>query len=341
MKAFVFLHPQALALFGLVPLILVLHFYESLNKSKSWQSFLCPTGGGEESSRRVFLNQMVDRLGFVFGMLGLLTALGGPAWRSEQSRTFLEGRDIVAVLDVSRSMAAEDLPPNRLQWAKALLRAWSKTHMTDRMGIVVFSERAAIRCPLTWDKNFFYSVLDEISIRPETSQGTELISGLEEAIRLVSSEKDLQRPRVVLVLTDGEDHGPDSRPIFRDRESMGLSWVLVGLGDPVRGARIPVQDVEGRRRFLRYQGAEVWSRMDRALLRNLADSSPRAVFIEAKGSPEDFARKIHEHLESVGVSPLNYGAAVSWREVFQIPLMLGIVFLIGDFCAPKKSFVNL
>lgn len=155
MKSFVFLHPHALVLFGLLLLIVVLQIREARKKGEALDSYLGPPEGMERGVRKVLPRLGSDRVGFALGILGLITALGGPAWRTEHGQTSVEGRDVLIVLDVSRSMAAEDLPPSRLQWAKALVRTLSKTAAADRMGLVLFSQKAGIRCPLTWDKGFF------------------------------------------------------------------------------------------------------------------------------------------------------------------------------------------
>src|SRR5262245_10354754 len=147
----------------------------------------------------------------------LLTSLGAtcialarPGWDPTPQKILRSGRDVAVLLDVSRSMLAEDLKPNRLERAKIAVRDLLDAAQGDRVGIIAFAGSASVRCPLTTDYSFARLALDNLS--PETVPlGGTLIG---DAIRAALDDlfKDGQdRFRDIVLITDGEDH--DSFPV--------------------------------------------------------------------------------------------------------------------------------
>jgi len=183
--------------------------------------------------------------------------------------------DLMVVLDVSRSMLAEDIAPNRLERAKTELKDLLDVLSGDRIGLVTFAGAPSLACPLTINYGAFRMVLDEVDIRSAPRGGT-LIG---DAVRLAADSfvDRIKEHKAVLVITDGEDH--ESYPVEAAQsayEKQGIRVFTVGLGDPRQGARIPVD--AGGRRYLVHDGQEIWSRMNPKDLEEMAAVAGGAYF---------------------------------------------------------------
>lgn len=206
----------------------------------------------------------------VFGMLAI--ALAGPRWGEREQQVYRRGIDVLVLLDVSKSMLARDIAPNRLERAKLSLRDDLLPELGgDRIGLITFAGTPVLKCPLTNDYGFFRLVLEEVNT-DSVPRGGSLIG---DAIRAAGEtfRDKLDTHRVILLITDGEDH--ESYPIEAARElweKKQIPVIAVALGDDRDGARIPVRTDHGER-YLEYQGQTVLSRADFDTLRRVAEVS--------------------------------------------------------------------
>ncbi len=216
------------------------------------------------------------KAGLVLAAAALLAvAATGPRWGQEYRTLPRKGIDLMVVLDVSRSMLAEDIAPNRLERAKTELKDLLDVLSGDRIGLVTFAGAPSLACPLTINYGAFRMVLDEVDIRSAPRGGT-LIG---DAVRLAADSfvDRIKEHKAVLVITDGEDH--ESYPVEAAQsayEKQGIRVFTVGLGDPRQGARIPVD--AGGRRYLVHDGQEIWSRMNPKDLEEMAAVAGGAYF---------------------------------------------------------------
>jgi len=201
-------------------------------------------------------------------MLLLVVALLDPRWGVSYRQVQQRGLDVLILLDVSKSMLAEDVRPNRLGRAKQYVTDLVDELAGDRVGLITFAGAPTVRCPLTVDYGAFLLALDLVDVEDAPRGG----SLLGDAIRLAGESFTDEMPdyKAVILLSDGEDHG--SYPLEaaqRLHERLNVPIVTIGIGDSDEGARIPVE-VDGQRVYLTYQGEEVWSTMNPKLLRELA-----------------------------------------------------------------------
>jgi Ca-activated chloride channel family protein len=211
-------------------------------------------------------------------------ALAGPRWGAYWEELPRRGIDLMICLDVSRSMLARDVPPNRLERAKQDIRDVVSSLRGDRVGLIAFAGAASLKCPLTIDYGFFRMALDDLTVGSVARGGT----NLGDAVRLAAESLDdgggtvprAARPagKAILLISDGEDTA-ESFPVeaasrvFREQ---GIRVYTVGLGDASQGARVPLEKGEGREErgeptgYLEYEGEQVWSRMNPETLRAMA-----------------------------------------------------------------------
>ena len=201
----------------------------------------------------------------------LVLALMQPQWGQEWQEVQRQGRDLMILLDVSRSMLAEDVVPNRLARAKSDIKDLVQVLQKEgghRLGLIVFAGQASLQCPLTFDYGFFLQQLNQVGPHTVTRGGTLIGDAIRKALSafatLANNYKD------IILITDGEDH--DSFPLEAAQAAAAqqVSIYTIGVGDAVTGTRVPMQDTAGSRTYMEYQGQEVRSRMQADLLLEIA-----------------------------------------------------------------------
>jgi Ca-activated chloride channel family protein len=225
------------------------------------------------------------------GLLLLAAGLLDPRWGVTYQEVQQRGIDIMVVLDVSRSMLAQDVRPDRLERARQYAQDLVRHLAGDRVGLITFAGNPALNCPLTVDYGAF--VLSLLESEPELiGRGGSMLG---DALRLAgeSFTDEAREFKAVIVFTDGEDMG--SFPVEAAAELLaerGVKTYTVGLGDAQTGARIPLG---GGRGHVTHEGQEVWSRQDPALLREVALRGGGA-YVPAGTGNVDMGRVYEEHI---------------------------------------------
>jgi Ca-activated chloride channel family protein len=270
MKAFVIQWPPALWLLPLlVPLGVLLARARSKRAALSEQ---IGGGSGVRGRRRDWLR--VAALGC------LVLALARPGYAPERRAISQGGRDVVFALDVSQSMLAEDAQPSRLGAAKQGVRDALEWFGSERAGLVIYAGSATIQCPLTFDHEFVRYMLEQSTTRTVDFGGTTLLSAVEKAVDNVFTD-ERRGMQDLVVLTDGEDHGPEMSRVASMLSEHGVDLLVVGLGDADVGSRIPVEDGQGARRYLKHEGEFVSTRLNEEALRELAGGIEGAEYVGA------------------------------------------------------------
>jgi len=258
----------------------------------------------------------------------IAVALARPAWKPSPMEITRRGRDVVFLLDVSRSMLAEDLAPNRLERAKlAILDAIAKLQ-GDRVALVAFAGAASVKCPLTVDYGFFRMALEDLAPESVPVGGTMIGDAIRKALEEVYDSSDGQYRDLVLI-TDGEDH--ESFPVEAAAAAgqAGVRLIAIGLGDENVGRRIPVSNVAGETTFLKYKGQEVWSRLDADTLRKMAAATPGGRYLNVATGAIDFGDVYLQLIASAERRELESETVERYEEKFQI--FLGMAFLLLVF----------
>jgi len=266
----------------------------------------------------------------------IVISVARPAWNPRPEKVESKGRDIVFVLDVSRSMMAEDLKPNRLERAKLSIRDLLDKLDGDRVALVAFAGTSIVKCPLTQDYGFFRLMLDDTGQESVSRGGTLIGDALRKTVDEVYSDR-LKRYKDIILITDGEDH--DSFPVEAAKEigEHGIRLIAIGLGDEGEGQRIPLVSEKGERTFLRHGGQEVWSRLDADTLRRMVDSTPGGRYLNVATGTFDLGTIYHDlvadaekrYLESVKIN--------RYEEKFQIFLGAAILLLLMELVISERK----
>ena len=187
-------------------------------------------------------------LSFV-GSLLVGVAVLDPRWSSQTIELPFRGRNVVVLLDASRSMRCQDAAPDRLEVAKSILGELAESAVGDRFGLIAFAGSPVPKCPPTADPRAFRRALRQVEPERMPVGGSLPGDALREAASFLSDDRE---NGLVLLVSDGDDMG--SWPLEAAR-GLGVPVVTITLGDAERGARIP--DNEGG--WVVYDDSEVWS----------------------------------------------------------------------------------
>jgi Ca-activated chloride channel family protein len=191
------------------------------------------------SPRRQMFKAFLLSTSAIFIFLALLQ----PQWGKKEQVIAQEGRDVLILLDISRSMRAADVKPNRLDFAKLKIKALLDKLTCDRVGLVVFSGSAFVQCPLTADHAAFLMFLDHVDTEIVSSGTTALDTALAKALEVFSSAQGRKNKLAVLV-TDGEDFSYNLDAATQQALQGNLHVFAIGVGT-TDGAPIPILNEEG------------------------------------------------------------------------------------------------
>ncbi len=274
--------------------------------------------------------QIVKASLLLLAFVSIVVALTEPKWNPQPQQIRRQGRDVVILLDTSRSMLAEDIKPNRLERSKIAITDLLEVLQGDRVAIVTFAGNATVKCPLTQDYAFVRMVLADISTESNSRGGTAIGDAIRKATDEVFDKQSRQYKDLILI-TDGEDH--DSFPVDAAKKAAGdgIRIIAIGLGDDQTGSRIPITGPNGQTTFLKYQGQEVWSKLGSDALREVAAATEGGRYLSvAPGTTMDLGRIYQDLIASAEKRELESTTMMKYDEKFQIFVALGIMLLMGE-----------
>lgn len=278
-----FAQPQLLLWLAVPALLLPFAAWAAWRAAARRQAFL-----GAQAARlapRFSRGRRLLRDGLLAGATALaVVALARPELGQTRRELHQRGVDVMVVLDASRSMLAPDLPPDRLERARREVQALLGRLRGDRVGLVSFSGDARVLCPLTSDPTSFRVFLDDVDSSSVGRGGTAVGEGLERALDAL--EQAAEGARVIVLLTDGEDHDSDPPPdqVAYRAKALGVPVHVIAFGTPA-GSQIPVRGAGGGLDVVRdAAGQPVVTRPDEALLERIAGISGGA-FLSAARTP--------------------------------------------------------
>jgi len=241
------------------------------------------------------------------------------------------GVDLFVLLDVSRSMTAEDVAPNRLQRAKLDIRDLLGKLVGDRVGLIAFAGKPVVKVPLTTDHGFFRMVLDDIDTHSAPRGGTLIGDGIRKCLEAMPQRHD--RDQVIVLITDGEDHSSYPKEAAQQAAERGVKIFTVGLGDSREGSRVPLRDPAGGLQYLQYQDREVWSKMDGRLLKEIAMVTG-GKYIPAGTQTYDLGKIYQNYLAELARGEIEEDKRKRYGEQYQMFLGLGIILLLAEMLIP-------
>ena len=266
----------------------------------------------------------------------LVVVLARPQGKVDEEVVQAEARDMYFVLDVSRSMLARDVKPDRLSYSKELIAQMAEASEGNRVGLVVFAGRAKIAVPLTLDVEYFIEKLESVSPDEIQVGGTAISVALRLAKSLLGNDE--QAPAGVVLITDGEEQSGDPVEAARELAAQGVSVYALGIGED-GGAKIPQDDQtqsDGNRRFLTYQGKEIVSKLDEKTLKSIAETT-EGVYFPVKKKRIDAKEIYRKYVLDTENRKMKERKVPTYREHYQIFLLVAVVLLIAEYAFREKG----
>ncbi|MBL8745566.1 MAG: VWA domain-containing protein [Phycisphaerae bacterium] len=293
---------------------------------------LLPAMGLGGSALRRALRGVLLVLSVGFVVLGLAR----PQWGRIESDVKRQGRDLCFLIDVSKSMLAEDLAPNRLERAKIWVQDVLTAARGDRIALVAFAGEAVVKCPLTHDYGFAATALRDLSTESVSRGGTLIGDGIRRCVDEVF-EKDDPSFKDIILITDGEDH--ESFPVDAAKKAgeAGVRIIAVGIGDESSGRPIQVTDPRtGQKTEVKYRGETVMSRLDAKTLREVASASKDGVYFNVATGTIDLDQVYKRLVRAAEQKDLETSRQERLDERFQVFLAAALVLLAAGFLVRER-----
>jgi Ca-activated chloride channel family protein len=325
-----FYNPNALLWLWLVPAAIGLFIYAAVKRKKAILAF----GAGA-----LFVSRKREAFCSCAAIALVVLALARPAWDLQEQQLQETGRDVIFLLDVSRSMLADDMHPNRLENAKTAILDCVEDLSGDRVGLVLFAGSAEIRCPLTVDYDYFRMALRQASPDSVTAGGTMIAHAIDRTVDKLIDPENAGMQDLILI-TDGEDmvDGPDEIEVVKLLEEAGVRLIAIGIGDRSRGSRIALEDEEtGARSFMKHGNTEVWTKLHSETLRRMTAAAADGIYFDVANGPFDLARIYRQVMEHAERTSTDKQVMERYEEKFH--LFLGavvVILLISNRWRKKK-----
>jgi Ca-activated chloride channel homolog len=269
---------------------------------------------------------------FFFGIV----AAARPQWGTQSRTILLHGVDIVAAIDVSHSMNAEDMTPDRFTAARNGVRRLLEESTEDRVGLVVFAGNATRLSPLTMDRGAILMLLDSLTTGMLTEPGTSLAAAITTAsASFIAQEK---KHKALVLFTDGEDLTGQLDSAVTTAMEAGVVIYTVGVGT-LPGSPVPVRDAEGTIQYRKHpEGNLVISSLDEEVLMSIAARTGGRYFRATTSGKE--MSSLRGVLSSLEKKEMESMAARTGQERFQFPLALAVIFFIISSLLRERRMPN-
>ena len=270
----------------------------------------------------------------ILGISFLVIALVNPKMGSKLKTVKREGVDVVFALDVSRSMLAEDIAPNRLEKAKQIISKTIDNLGSDRIGIIIYAGNSYPLLPITTDHAAANMFLQNANPDLVSSQGT----AINEALELAGTyyNNDEQTNRFLIIISDGEDHQEETKQVAQNLSNNGVKVYTIGVGTE-KGAPIPIRlngDMIGYKKD--NKGETVITKRNSEVLQNIADIA-NGTYLDGNVT-ENPVKEISDILANAQKSEFETKQFSDYKDQFQWFLGIGIFFLLLDvFLFEKKT----
>jgi Ca-activated chloride channel homolog len=328
---FRFEFPNHLYALALIPVLTLFFYLTRRARAKAVARF-----GNFDLVRRLMPQVSMLKHPLKFGILmvafALLTiAWANPQWGTKRERAKRKASDIIIALDISNSMLSDDIKPSRLERAQALALDLTQALKTERIGVVVFAGNAYLQMPLTVDYAAAALFIKSANPNNASTQGTALSEAITVAER--SFAKDARNNKVVILLSDGEDHDSDALKTAKTAHENGMTIFTIGVGT-TEGGFIPI-NFGGLVDYKRdEQGQPIRSKINEQMLNDLAQAGGGEYFNLA--ATNGIAEALQNRIEKVEKRELEARSFSEYESYFQWFAAAALLILLGEFIMPYR-----
>ena len=255
----------------------------------------------------------------------LIVAAARPQYGQKEKTIKRQGIEVMVALDISNSMLAEDVAPNRLDRAKQMLSKMIDNMVDDKVGLVIFAGDAFTQLPITCDYVSAKMFLNTISPNLIPTQGTAIGAALQTAVASFgTSESEIGR--AIVLITDGENHEDDAIEVAKKAKEMGIQVFVIGIGKP-EGAPIPKPGTNDY--FKDRAGQVVVSRLNEEMCQQIA-SSGNGIYVRCDNT-NTAMRALQQELDRIATSEIETTVFEDYNEQYQSFLLIALLLLLIEF----------
>lgn len=323
---YLFDNPSYLYLTLIIPIVIIINWFYMAWRNKIQKYFSNNKLLDQISPNRSNFKLNLKLVFELFVILFLIIALANPKIGTELKSINREGVDIVFAIDVSKSMLAEDVAPNRLTRSKRIISEIINSLSSDRVGIVAYAAQAIPQVPLTTDFASVKNFLQIIDTDMLSSQGTSIDSALNLSVNFFDQNSDTNR--VLILISDGEDHDDIPESIINLISENNINLITIGIGQEA-GTTIPIKidgTVDSYKKDI--NGDVVITKRNSDFLLKIASSS-KGEYIDGNFT-EDALELVKTKLDKIDKSEFESSQFVEYKQQFQIFILLSLLFIISD-----------
>ncbi len=330
---FRFGHTEYLLIVYLSPILILLFWYFYRNQIRKMSTFADSNLHTVVFSKFSSLKTISKFILFFVAFILIALSLASPQIGDKLKEVKQTGIDVFILLDVSKSMKAQDIQPNRLDKAKFDIYRLIQKLRGDRIGLIVFSGHAYVQFPLTTDYSaagLFLNAVDENSV---PQQGTAIAEAIKMAVNSFKYEAKTQK--AIVVITDGEDHEGDIDAALEEANKNNIKVFTIGLGSP-SGSPIPLSNSNDFKRDK--DGNIVITKLNESLLREIAEKGNGRYFLGS--SNRDDLEQIYNELAKIEKTEFGMTKVIDYEDKYfylLIPALL-LLFLEGLLTNSKSKF---
>ena len=275
---------------------------------------------------------VVKFLFILFALVFIILGMARPQFGSKLEEIKRKGIEIVIALDVSNSMLAEDIQPNRLEKAKQAIERLVEKLTDDKIGLIVFAGDAYVQIPITNDYASAKMFLSSINTQIVPKQGTAIGSAID--LGMNSFSPDNEASKALIIITDGEDHEDDAVSMAKEAAEKGIVIHVIGVGTP-DGTPIPVFS-GGQRSFRKdREGNTVITKLNEKILREIT-SAGNGSYIRATNSRLGL-NMLFDQISAMEKQEMDIRKYSEYNEKFQYMIGLALILILFDFILLERK----
>ena len=326
---FRFAHPEYLYLLVILPALLIFYVFTARIRKKAIKKYgtteLIASLMPESSPKR-----KLWKFYYLFTAIGLFIFLiAGPQFGSKLETVKRQGIEVMICLDISNSMLADDVQPNRLERSKSMLSRLTDELDNDKIGLIVFAGDAFVQIPITSDYISAKMFLSSINPSMVSTQGTAIGAAINMAMRSFTPNESATK--TILLITDGENHEDDAIKAANTAAEKGVKVNIIGIGTP-QGRPIPI----GNNTYLKDNaGNVVITQLNETMCQEIAQAG-RGIYVRADNT-NNALRAVQSELSKMSTSEVESQVYSEFDERFPTLAWITLTLLVLEFLTSERK----
>jgi Ca-activated chloride channel homolog len=328
---FRFQHIEYLAALAAIPLLFILYWQVVYWKKNTAKKI------GDEKLVKALINNyspanfLIKFIVIIVALAAVIIAAANLQRPGSMDNVTRKGVDVVIAMDVSKSMLAEDIKPNRLERARQIVYKLMDQMPNDRIGLVLFAGRAYLQMPLTTDHGAARMYIQQAGPEVVPTQGTVIGEALRMGNTAFNSKE--RKFKSIILITDGEDHDPEAVPLAQQLAGDGVMINTIGIGSPQGTTFLDPQTNELKKDEL---GNTVVTKLNEQELQQLA-AATRGIYIRLDDA-DDAVTKIIAQLGTIEKTSMDDNAFKDYKNYFFWFLAAALLLLVVEFFFPERKW---